>query len=110
MKKDEIVYSYTLGEKPESFNNNASNGKNESKEDGFIRIRLEKNRRGGKTVTVIYGFKKGTDMNTICAELKKKCGSGGTVKNDHIEIQGDKKGIVEKHLISAGFKVKYSGG
>jgi translation initiation factor 1 len=106
MSKDEIVYSFTLGEDPKKF----EDSKNKIQDDGFIRLRLEKNKRGGKTVTVIFGFKLETDINRICSELKKKCGSGGTVKEGIIEIQGDKRDIIEKYLIDNGYKTKRAGG
>ena len=49
--------------------------------------------RAGKKVTVITGLHTfGTDrLNDIAKELKTNCGTGGTVKNGNIEIQGDKK-------------------
>jgi translation initiation factor 1 len=111
MNKDDIVFSYTLGGKLNKYDNGKEiDKKYSSPDDGFVRIRLEKNKRGGKTVTVIYGFKDETDLAGLCTILKKKCGSGGTVKSNHIEIQGDKKDIVEKHLIQEGYKVKIAGG
>jgi predicted translation initiation factor SUI1 len=112
MDNDKIVYSYTLGDKPEKFNANAGKdgGKYNAPDDGFVRIRLEKNQRGGKTVTVIYGFDGKTNIAELCSELKKKCGSGGTVKDNRIEIQGDKRDAVEKYLSTEGFKTKRAGG
>ncbi|OHD11301.1 MAG: hypothetical protein A2Z98_00780 [Spirochaetes bacterium GWB1_27_13] len=109
MKKnnnDEIVFSYTMGEPLKKFNENSNKNPKYLSPDDFVRIRLEKNNRGGKLVTTIFGFKEGVDIETLCSDLKKRCGSGGTVKEDHIEIQGDKKDIIEKYLIEKGFKVK----
>ena len=104
MGKDEIVYSFTLGEEPKKFDGT------KKQDDGIVRLRLEKNKRGGKSVTVIFGFNSGTDLNNICSDLKKKCGSGGTVKDGTIEIQGDKRDIIEKYLEEKGFKTKRAGG
>ncbi len=58
-------------------------------------IRLEK--RAGKYVTVIAGLHTyGSDrLNTIAKELKSLCGSGGTVKDGVIEIQGDKVKVIQ---------------
>ncbi|MBI3317130.1 MAG: translation initiation factor [Candidatus Omnitrophica bacterium] len=68
------------------------------------KIRLEK-RTGGKYVTVISGLHTyGSDrLNQIAREFKSKCGTGGTVKNGTIEIQGDKV-----QTIQAWFKVHVS--
>ena len=62
------------------------------------KIRLEK--RAGKSVTVIsglhtYGEKR---LNEIAKIIKLKCGTGGTVKNGTIEIQGDKVDDIQKYL------------
>jgi len=66
---------------------------------------MERKGRGGKTVTVIRGLVLTPgDMKTLSKELKAACGSGGTVKEDSIEIQGDHRSRVSAHLRSLGFK------
>ncbi len=62
------------------------------------KIRLEK--RAGKSVTVISGLHTygSARLNTIASELKSTLGTGGTVKNGTIEIQGDKV-ITVKNLL-----------
>ena len=116
---DDYIYSFSSDdEKPHKFNVNKKNSKkNKPKDikysnpnDGFIRIGIEKNKRGGKTVSTAYGFDDNTDLNSICSDLKKKCGSGGTVKDSHIEIQGDKRDQIEKYLNSKEYKTKKVGG
>jgi translation initiation factor 1 len=68
-------------------------------------IRLEKKGRKGKGVTVIKGFFHTTaDLETFARELKTRCGSGGTVKNDTIEIQGDHRETVAAYFRAKGFK------
>src|SRR4051794_38857585 len=53
------------------------------------RVRLEK-RAKGKVVTVVANLPaEGNDLPGLAAHLKAKCGSGGTVKDDLVEIQGD---------------------
>ena len=55
-----------------------------------IRIWKETAHRGGKGVSAIQGIPlPGPALEEICSQLKKKCGTGGTVKNGVIEIQGD---------------------
>lgn len=74
-------------------------------------LRLEKNGRGGKTVTVIDQLPRHeTFLRDLCKELKSKCGSGGTyeVKPDHglIEIQGDKREAIQAIFDKKGFRYK----
>lgn len=81
------------------------------KSDGIVRVMRDHKHRGGKTVTVISGIQ-GDDatITTIAQQLKKLCGSGGTVKDGHIEIQGDHCDKVMTKLSTLGYKVKRSGG
>jgi translation initiation factor 1 len=81
------------------------------KNDGIVRIMRDKKHRGGKTVTVITGIPaSATEITTLAQQLKKLCGSGGTVKEDTIEIQGDHLDKIQTKLTELGFKVKRSGG
>lgn len=116
MKKSDnnsFIFSYTAGETmPAHMFDKEGNfiGKQENTGDGIIRLQYQKNSRGGKTVTVIFGFDTSTNLNILCSELKKKTGTGGTVKNGKIEIQGDKREIIETYLAEKGFKTKRAGG
>ena len=57
-----------------------------------LRIWLEKNKRGGKTVSVIKDLPHNPKyFQKLAKDLKKCCGSGGVYKNDAIEIQGDNR-------------------
>jgi len=70
------------------------------------RIRVEK-RAKGKVVTAVTNLPAvGNDLPALAAQLKAKCGSGGTVKDDLIEIQGDHVATVEAVLKSIGYKTK----
>jgi translation initiation factor 1 len=77
-----------------------------------LKIRLEKNARGGKVVTVIFELPDG--FATYFAEqlkvLKNTCGTGGTYKNNRIELQGDHREKVQNKLEQIGFKIKLAGG
>ena len=79
--------------------------------DGVIRIRREVKGRGGKTVTVASGFRLDDDrLEQLAAELKRRCGTGGSVKDGEILIQGDHRETLLAELKQKGFTVKRSGG
>ena len=81
------------------------------KSDGIVRIMRDKKHRGGKTVTVITGIPATTaEITALAQQLKKLCGSGGTVKDGTIEIQGDHCDKVMAKLSELGYKVKRAGG
>jgi translation initiation factor 1 len=68
--------------------------------------------RGDKTVTIIRGFV-GIGLiekEQLARAMQKACGTGGTVKDGHIEIQGDKREIVARILTDAGFRPVFAGG
>lgn len=70
------------------------------------RIRIEK-RPKGKMVTVVSHLDpSGNDLPALAAVLKAKCGTGGTAKDDVIELQGDHVSKVEAALAAIGYKVK----
>ena len=75
------------------------------------KMRIEKQGRGGKTVTVIDCLpKEEVFLKEMTTKLKKKCGSGGTYlmdgKDGVVEIQGDKRELVRAALEADGIKVK----
>ncbi len=84
---------------------------NTKKNDGIARVMRDRKHRGGKTVTVITGIPATNDTITALAQqLKKLCGSGGTIKDGVIEIQGDHCDKVMAKLTALGYKVKRAGG
>jgi translation initiation factor 1 len=71
-----------------------------------LHVQLEKKGRKGKGVTVIMGFfHMKRDMENYARELKARCGAGGTVKGDTIEIQGDHRKTVADYFRAKGFRV-----
>lgn len=81
------------------------------KSDGIVRVMRDRKQRGGKTVTVITGVPASEGaLATLAQQLKKLCGSGGTVKDGTIEIQGDHCDKVQAKLVEMGYKAKRAGG
>lgn len=79
--------------------------------DGVVRIRCETKGRKGKGVTVITGVPLAADALAVLAKsLRQRCGSGGTVKDGAIEIQGDHVALLLPLLQQQGWIVKKSGG
>ena len=70
------------------------------KGDGVVRIQKQTSGRKGAGVSV----------KKLAAELKKRCGCGGSVKDGNIEIQGEKRDLLKQLLEQKGFKVKLAGG
>ncbi|GAB4175678.1 MAG: hypothetical protein Fur006_06290 [Coleofasciculaceae cyanobacterium] len=76
-----------------------------------LRVQASRKGRKGKTVTVISGFQCTEETLTkLLKQLKTQCGSGGTVKDNTLEIQGDHAQKLVQLLIQLGYKAKISGG
>ncbi|MEO0532752.1 MAG: translation initiation factor [Cyanobacteria bacterium P01_A01_bin.123] len=76
-------------------------------------IKVEASRKGrkGKTVTIVSGFQhKPETLTNLAKDLKAQCGSGGTVKDNTLEIQGDHRDKLVTLLKGKGYQVKISGG
>ncbi|WP_423731302.1 stress response translation initiation inhibitor YciH [Hafnia paralvei] len=79
--------------------------------DGIVRIQRQTSGRKGKGVCLITGLDiDDAELQKLAAELKKKCGCGGAVKEGVIEIQGDKRDLLKQLLEAKGHKVKLAGG
>lgn len=79
--------------------------------DGVVRVGRETKGRKGKGVTVVTGL--ALDEPGILAlarDLKQRCGSGGTVRDGVVEIQGDHRDRLVAELAARGFRVKRAGG
>ncbi|QQG30298.1 stress response translation initiation inhibitor YciH [Pectobacterium carotovorum] len=109
MRRDEnsqLVYSTETGRiKPEEEQVVRPKG------DGIVRIQRQTSGRKGKGVCLISGLDLAdAALDKLAAELKKKCGCGGSVKDGVIEIQGDKRDLLKQLLEAKGMKVKLAGG
>ena len=79
--------------------------------DGIVRVQRETKGRGGKAVTVVRGVPlDAAALAKLGQELKAACGSGGTVKDGTIEVQGDHVEKVMAWLAQRGLRVKRAGG
>ena len=79
--------------------------------DGNVRVGRETQGRAGKGVTVITGLPlAAAELEKVASELKRRCVSGGTVKDGVVEIQGDHRDALVAELTRRGFSVKRSGG
>jgi translation initiation factor 1 len=114
--KDRIVYSTGIGRRcPNCLRalsacacRKATPGK---AGDGIVRVSRETQGRKGKGVTVITGLCLAPgELMALATELKKRCGSGGTVDKDRIEIQGDHRDTIVSELTRRGRTVKRGGG
>jgi translation initiation factor 1 len=78
---------------------------------GIVRVGRETKGRKGNGVTVVAGLPLGGgEMAELASQLKRRCGSGGTVKDGVIEIQGDHRDQVVAELQKQGYVVKRAGG
>jgi len=79
--------------------------------DGIVRISRQTKGRKGKGVTLIEGIPLAADeLKALAKQLKQSCGSGGTIKDGVIEIQGDYREQLLPALVKLGYQVKLSGG
>jgi translation initiation factor 1 len=79
--------------------------------DGTARVSRSTKGRGGKCVSLVTGLQLGSDeLNKLARHLKQKCGSGGTLKDGVIEIQGDHREQIVRELTGLGYKTRLAGG
>lgn len=79
--------------------------------DGIVRLHRETKGRGGKAVTLVKGLPlSGDALKNLASQLKKKCGVGGALKDDIVEIQGDQRDFLKTELEKLGYTVKIAGG
>ena len=81
------------------------------KGDGNVRVTRSTRGRKGKGVSLISGLAiDDTSLKELAKKLKQKCGTGGTVKNGVVEIQGDHRDFLVEELNKLGYKAKKAGG
>jgi translation initiation factor 1 len=79
--------------------------------DGIVRVSRETQGRNGKAVTVISGLPLSlAELAKLASELKRRCGCGGTVSENRIEIQGEHRDLLMAELAHRGFSAKRAGG
>ena len=79
--------------------------------DGIVRISRSTAGRKGKGVTIVTGVPLGGQaLKDLAKQLKQKCGSGGTLKDGVIEIQGEHRDLLVEELQKRGWTVKRAGG
>ena len=79
--------------------------------DGVVRLMRDRKSRGGKTVTIIAGLPGGAaELERLASDLKRLCGTGGTLRGDTVEIHGDLRDRLKLELEKRGYTVKIAGG
>lgn len=103
-----IVFSTDPDYRPESSNVESSTSFPPEKQE--LRLHLDR-RGGGKVVTIVRGFQGPVeDLEFLARALKKQLGTGGSVKNGEILIQGSVRDQVLKYLRQNNYQVKKAGG
>lgn len=78
--------------------------------DGIVRVGRSTKGRRGKIVSTVTGVPvDASELQNLAAELKRRCGTGGALKDGVIEIQGDHRDTLVEELEKRGFKVKRAG-
>jgi translation initiation factor 1 len=110
MSNSRLVYSTGDGDQRKRGRKPAdTSGGPELPRDGVVRIFRGKGGRGGKAMSVVRGLPP-RDLDAVAKDLKKHCGSGGTVKDGAVEIQGDHREKIAARLQGQGYVVKLAGG
>jgi len=89
----------------------SAQGKPQRTAAGVVRVSRQTQGRAGKGVTLITGLGLGpAELAALATELKRRCASGGTVRGESIEIQGEHRDTLVAELIRRGFPARRAGG
>lgn len=104
-KNSRLVYSTDQGRiKPETETKDLDQG------GGIVRLHRETKGRKGKGVTLIKGLVlPAEELKAVAKKLKQLCGTGGSIKDQIIEIQGDQRQVIKAALEKQGHQVKIAG-
>ena len=79
--------------------------------DGVVRLLRDRKGRGGKTVTLVAGVTgSSSSLSALASDLKRLCGTGGTLRGEVIELHGDVRERIKPELERRGYTVKIAGG
>ena len=109
---DAFVWSSDQGDtRKQNKKKRKSKNKSAAPVSGGVRGQRETKGRRGKTVTVIYGIPgPETVLEELAGNLKKRCGTGGSVKDGAVVIQGDQADQIVAYLNEQGYEARRSGG
>ena len=110
MSNAKTVWSSAQGDlRKENQNTTSSSSLPASGQTAYLH--RESSRRGGKPVTLVKNLKlSAEDLKSLAKKLKQECGTGGTIKDGVIEIQGEQRERIADVLKRLGYKVKIAGG
>ena len=110
MSNDKTVWSSEHGDLRKK-NQQAVGGKSLLPQQQTIYLHREASGRGGKAVTLVKNLVLSTDdLKSLAKRLKQECGTGGTIKDNLIEMQGEQREKIAHILRQLGYKVKIAGG
>ncbi|MCI0609550.1 MAG: stress response translation initiation inhibitor YciH [Anaerolineae bacterium] len=110
MSTKKIVWSSEHGDLRKK-NQNTASAKSLPPQQQTIYLHRESSGRGGKAVTLVKNLVlSADDLKSLAKKLKQECGTGGTIKDGMIEIQGEQREKMADILRKLGYKVKIAGG
>jgi translation initiation factor 1 len=90
---------------------NSASGVSRLPEQQIVYLHRQTSGRGGKAVTLVKNLAlSNDDLNALAKKLKKECGTGGTIKDGVMEIQGEQRQRIAAVLQKLGYRVKVAGG
>ena len=110
MSNNKTVWSSEQGDLRKK-NQSPASGKSLPPRQQTIYLHRESSGRGGKPVTLVKNLVlSADDLKSLAKKLKQECGTGGTIKDGMIEIQGEQRERIAVILQKLGYKVKVAGG